>query len=107
MADVGSAEGHSLTVWVIGVASVVVSACITWFVNILYMRDRFVSKSECAECKQNSKDRADRIEACLDEQGKQSIETFGLVKEMHGRMLGPEKFIERTRRRKEKRNVGI
>ena len=59
-------------------------AAIGWFANLIYMREKFVSKSECRECKAASNKRfddgAERMQRIEDKQ----LETFGLVKEIHG-----------------------
>lgn len=55
----------------------VIGLIIGWFGNLIYMREKFISKADCDKCNKSLIERLERID-------KRSLETYGMVKEMHG-----------------------
>ncbi len=109
MADMGGTSNGlpvALTVGV-GIASAVVSSILTWFGNVLVMREKFISKGECAQCQKVAEREGQleikaletkigsfeswqcRMEDTVGKIGDQSVKSFGMISEIHGHLFGP------------------
>ena len=77
----------------------VIGACLGlifgWFGNLLYMREKFIAKDQCSQCK-NSAERSDAVqikalegrmvavELCVQRLFEQSTNNNGMIREIHG-----------------------
>ena len=78
-----------------GVLGAMIGAIITWFANVIYMRDKFISTKQCGDCKTSSavteslkvqalEGRMVAVELCVGDLYKQSKDNHGLICEIHG-----------------------
>ena len=62
----------------------VFGAIVGWFANLIYMREKFVLKSECKECKAEQTKRFADGDARMQRIEAVQLDTYGMVKEIHG-----------------------
>lgn len=76
-----------------------------WFGNLIYMRDKFIEKDSCKECKNSTsashsiqidalQGRMGTMETCVSQLYTQSKENHGLICEIHGFLKGQAKKPE-------------
>jgi hypothetical protein len=116
MADVGGASNGVPVLFTvtIGIVSAVTSAILTWFGNILVMREKFISKGECRQCQKTAeregeleikalevkmgnfetalksvKDQQESMQETVGTLDERTFKIFGMTSEIHGHLFGP------------------